>query len=216
MTHRSCSRHPVVKRTVVGVGAIRTASVPGTAPRFSSEQLTSPAAVVRNESPRLPAEPTVIGPPEVLLPQSAQFGDPLAHLLAPPSNGTGSDGGVGSGSGGGVGSGYGPGVGPGWGGGIGGGVYHVGGGVTAPRPLFEPDPEYSEEARKAKYQGSVVLDVIVGPDGRPHNLRVLRSVGMGLDEKAIEAVQRWKFAPATKDGQPVAVRVSIEVAFRLY
>jgi TonB family protein len=194
----------------------RLSASKGTAPRFSSEQLTPPAAVVRNESPRLPAEPTVIGPPEILLPQSAQFGDPLAHLLAPPSNGTGSDGGVGSGSGGGVGSGYGRGVGPGWGGGIGGVVFHVGGGVTAPRPLFEPDPEYSEEARKAKYQGSVVLDVIVGPDGRPHNLRVLRSVGMGLDEKAIEAVQRWKFAPATKDGQPVAVRVSIEVAFRLY
>jgi TonB family protein len=92
----------------------------------------------------------------------------------------------------------------------------VGGGVSAPRATYSPDPEYSEEARKAKYQGTVVLFMIVGPDGRPHEVRVMRSVGMGLDEKAIEAVRTWKFEPARKDGQAVAVQISVEVAFRLY
>jgi TonB family protein len=92
----------------------------------------------------------------------------------------------------------------------------VGGGVSAPRAIFSPDPEYSEEARKAKYQGTVVLWVVVGADGRPHDLRVTRSLGLGLDEKAMEAVRTWKFEPAKKDGQAVAVQVNIEVNFRLY
>ena len=92
----------------------------------------------------------------------------------------------------------------------------VGGGVTAPRALYQPDPEYSEEARRAKFQGTVVLNVTIGPDGRPRDLHIARSLGMGLDQKAIDAVRLWKFAPATKDGHPVAVSVAIEVAFRLY
>jgi periplasmic protein TonB len=88
--------------------------------------------------------------------------------------------------------------------------------VSAPRALFAPDPEYSEEARKAKYQGTVVLWVVIGADGRPRETRVQRSLGMGLDQKAIEAVRRWKFEPAQKDGVPVAVQVHIEVNFRLF
>jgi TonB family protein len=123
---------------------------------------------------------------------------------------------VGSGSGGGVGSGRGPGVGPGWGGGIGGGAYRVGGGVTAPRVIYSPDPEFSEEARKAKFQGTVVLWLIVGPDGRPHEVGVYRSLGVGLDEKAIEAIRQWRFEPGRKDGIPVAVQLNVEVSFRLY
>jgi len=188
----------------------------GSAPRFASEQLTPPAVIVRNEDPKLPAQPTVVGPPDLILRQSAHAGDPMAAILAPPSNGTGSGGGIGSGHGGGVGGGEGPGVGDGRGGGIGGGILHLGGGVLAPRAIYAPDPEFSEEARKAKYQGSVVLSAIIGPDGRPRNLRVMRSLGMGLDEKATEAVSQWRFEPARKDGQPVAVEVNIEVAFRLY
>lgn len=187
----------------------------GSAPRFSDEQLTPPA-VVRNESPKLPAEPTVVGPPEVILPQLGQTGDPIAAILNPPSNGTGTAGGIGSGQGGGVGVGFGPGVGDGRGGGIGGGFFRVGGGVSAPRPVFDPDPEYSEEARKAKYQGSVLLWAIIDAEGRPRNLRIARSLGMGLDEKATEAVSKWRFEPALKDGRPVAVQISIEVVFRLY
>ena len=134
----------------------------------------------------------------------------------PPSNGTGGGGGIGSGNGGGVGSGSGPGVGPGHGGGIGGGVFRVGGGVSAPKALDTPDPEYSEEARKAKYQGTCVLWLIVGPDGKPRDIKVARALGMGLDQKAIEAVRNWKFEPAMKDGKPVAVQINVEVNFRLY
>jgi TonB family protein len=92
----------------------------------------------------------------------------------------------------------------------------VGGGVSAPRAIATPDPEYSEEARKAKYQGVCVLWLIVGPDGRPRDIKVARTLGMGLDQKAIEAVRQWKFEPAMKDGQPVAVQINVEVNFRLY
>jgi TonB family protein len=99
---------------------------------------------------------------------------------------------------------------------VGGGPYRIGGGVSAPKPLYTPDPEFSEEARKAKYQGTVVLWVVIGPDGRVHDLRVQRSLGMGLDEKAIETVRTWKFDPARKDNQPVAVQLNIEVNFHLY
>jgi len=188
----------------------------GTAPRFTAQQLTPPLVVVRNQNPALPAEPTLVGPPDLVLPQSDKLGDPMANILNPPSNGTGSGGGIGSGEGGGIGSGRGPGIGEGYGGGIGGGIFRVGGGVSAPRPIYDPDPEYSDEARKAKFQGTVMLSAIIGPDGRPHDLRVLRSVGMGLDQKALDAVGKWRFAPGTKDNHPVSVMVSIEVAFRLY
>jgi len=172
--------------------------------------------VIRNDNPKLAVEPTVVVPPQISLPHTGVLGDPLSAVLGPPSNGPGFGGGIGSGSGGGVGSGTGPGVGPGRGGGIGGGIYHVGGGVSAPRPIYSPDPDYSEEARKAKYQGTCVLWVIVGADGHPRDIRVYRSLGMGLDEKAIEAIRTWKFEPARKDGIPVAVQVNIEVSFRLY
>jgi periplasmic protein TonB len=191
----------------------------GKLPKFAMEQFTPPAMVIRNDHPKLPMEPTVVVPPQVKIAQAAlpNFGDPKAAIPSgPPSNGTGSGGGIGSGSGGGVGSGEGPGVGPGRGGGIGGGVFKVGGGVSAPRALQTPDPEYSEEARKAKYQGTVVLWLIVDPNGHPQNVKVARSLGMGLDQKAIEAVRQWKFEPAMKDGRPVAVQINVEVNFRLY
>ena len=187
----------------------------GTPPRLAEQQIVPPSVIVRNEAPELPAEPTLVGPPDLHLPQSAQAGDPLANVL-PPSNGSGSGAGIGSGQDGGVGSGIGPGLGAGEGGGLGGGIFDVGGGVTAPRPVYDPDPEYSEEARRAKYQGSVLLEAVISPDGRPRDLQILRSLGMGLDQKALEAVNRWRFEPASKDGHPVAVRVQIEVAFRLY
>jgi periplasmic protein TonB len=196
----------------------KLAASKGALPRFSREQMAPPAVVVRNENPKLPVEPTVVVPPEIhlSLPRTGPLGDPLSSVLGPPSNGTGSGGGIGSGSGGGVGMGTGPGVGPGWGGGIGGGFYRVGGGVSAPRVIYAPDPEFSEDARKAKFQGTVVLWVIVGPDGRTHDVRVRRTLGMGLDEKAIEAVRTWKFEPGRKDGIAVAVEVNIEVNFRMY
>ena len=88
--------------------------------------------------------------------------------------------------------------------------------MTQPRPIYDPDPDYSDAARKARYQGSVLLWLVVGPEGRPHNIRIQRSLGMGLDEKAISAVNTWRFQPATLNGQPVAVEVNVEVSFRLF
>src|SRR5205807_7311264 len=172
-----------------------------------------------NEHPKLTAEPTVVVPPQVKMATSSipNLGDPMSHLPSgPPSNGTGSGGGIGSGSGGGIGVGTGPGVGEGRGGGIGGGVFRVGGGVTPPKEIFSPEPEYSEEARKAKFQGTCVVQLVVGPDGIPHDMRVVRTLGLGLDEKAIEAVQKWRFEPGKKDGVPVATLVNVEVQFHLY
>jgi TonB family protein len=94
-------------------------------------------------------------------------------------------------------------------------AYRVGGGVTSPAVLYKVEPEYSEQAREAKFQGTVLLYVEVGPDGKAYNIAVRRSLGMGLDEKAIEAVRRWKFRPGTKGGEPVTVQATIEVNFRL-
>jgi TonB family protein len=171
--------------------------------------------VINNPNPKLIMEPTIVAQPNSV-PQinMDQYGDPLARL-GPPSNGPGSGGGIGSGSGGGVGSGRGPGVGPGEGGGIGGGIYRIGGGVSAPVLVHKVEPEYSEEARKAKFQGTVVLYVIVDEKGMPQQLRVVRPLGLGLDEKAVEAVKMWRFKPGVKDGRPVSVAATVEVNFRL-
>jgi len=143
------------------------------------------------------------------------MGDPLS-VLAAPSNGTGARAGIGSGDGGGVGSGKDTGTGPGWGGNFGDGAYRPGRGVSAPKVIYSPDPQYSEEARKAKYQGTVTLWAVIGPDGIPKALRVDRSLGMGLDEEALKAVRTWRFEPGTKDGHPVPVQINVEVSFHLY
>jgi TonB family protein len=188
----------------------------GRAPKFALRQFTPPMAVVANLDPKLIMEPTLIGPPDVQLPNVnlSQYGDPLGKI-GPASNGPGSGGGIGSGKGGGIGIGTGPGFGPGEGGGIGGGVFRAGGGVSAPTLLSKVEPEYSEEARKAKYQGVVLLYVEVDPSGKAVNIRVLHSLGLGLDEKAMEAVKKWRFKPGVRDGKPVTVQAQIEVNFRL-
>src|ERR1041384_1604495 len=189
----------------------------GQAPKFSPRQFTPPLQVINNPNPILQMEPTLIGDPKIQLPQNnlPVWGDPNATRIGPPSNGPGTGGGIGSGSGGGIGSGKGGGFGPGEGGGVGGGVFRVGGGVTAPTLLSKVEPEYSEEARKAKYQGTVLLYIEVDPSGKATNIKVQRSLGLGLDEKAIEAVKQWKFKPGYKDGRPVTVAATIEVNFRL-
>lgn len=189
----------------------------GKLPRFSLDpQLAPPTPIIRNPDPELAVEPTVRVPPEISLPQVdlSVFGDPFG-ADGPPSAGPGTGGGIGSGRGTGVGSGSGSGVGPGSGGGIGGGVFRIGGGVTQPRLLLKVEPEYSEEARKAKYQGTVLLAVEVWEDGLAHNIRVVRTLGLGLDEKAVEAVKKWRFSPGKKDGKPVRVAAQIQVSFRL-
>ena len=186
----------------------------GQLPKPKMKQFVPPQII--DHTPKLAMDPSIIAPPDTPLPQSNlnNWGDPLAKLMN-NSNGNGSGGGMGNGSGGGVGSGKGGGFGPGEGGGVGGGVFRVGGGVSAPAVLFKVDPEYSEEARKAKYSGTVLLSVIVDSEGRARDIRVLKSLGMGLDEKAVEAVQKWKFKPGMKGGTAVNVRAQIEVNFRL-
>ncbi len=99
--------------------------------------------------------------------------------------------------------------------GPGAGVFRVGGGVSAPRAIYSPDPGYSEKARQEKYQGTCVLRLVVDTNGLPRNIRVERPIGMGLDEEAIEAVRNWRFKPAMKDGAPVAVQIAVEVSFHI-
>jgi len=97
----------------------------------------------------------------------------------------------------------------------GGPVYHIGNGVSAPSPTYKPDPDYTPQAKNAKLQGNVTLYVEIDSFGHPQNIKVLRGLGLGLDEKAVEAVRKWRFRPAYKDGNPVTVSAQIEVHFRL-
>lgn len=207
---------PVQKQTSGGGGGGGARSPleasKGKLPKVAPKQFTPPR-VDPLENPKLPMTPTIVAPemPNLV---ATNMGDPLSRLTV-GSNGVGFGGGIGSGSGGGVGSGKGPGVGPGSGGGFGGGVYKIGGGVSQPTLLSKVEPEYSEEARKAKWQGTVVLSLIVDENGTAQQIKVARSLGMGLDQKAIEAVTKWRFRPGMKDGKPVPVYATIEVNFRL-
>jgi protein TonB len=156
---------------------------------------------------------------------------PIGDIAAPPNNsassGPGTGGGIGSGRGTGVGSGTGPGVGPGAGGGMGGGVgggigpgvgpYVVGNGVKPPTALYQPLPAYTEEARKARAEGIVVIQAVIRKDGSVDSFKVLRGLGYGLDESAINTIAtKWRFKPGTYKGNPVDVQANIEVSFRLY
>jgi protein TonB len=186
----------------------------GKLPKPAPKQFTPPQVVDR--MPILAMEPNIVAPPDVPLPQSsfATWGDPLAKVVT-GSNGFGSGGGMGEGTGGGIGPGHGPGAGPGDGGGIGGAVFYPGGGVTMPKLLFQVEPDYSDDARRARFSGTVTLSAVVDASGKVRDIHVLRSPGLGLDEKAIEAVSKWRFRPGLKDGRPVNVRAQVEVSFRL-
>ena len=171
-------------------------------------RMESPAIAPKIEQPPLPSidvQKDILIPDNPMLPN---FG--MAHSsnvkLGSMGNGTGM----------GLGSGNGNGYGPGSGGNIGGGLERVGGAVSAPMVLFQPEAEFSDEARRAKYQGIVIVSIIVDAQGHPLNPRVVRALGMGLDEKAIEAVMKYKFKPAMKSGKPVAVPINVEINFRLY
>jgi TonB family protein len=94
-------------------------------------------------------------------------------------------------------------------------IARIGRGITAPKVLMAPTPEFSEEARSAKYQGVVLLSLVVDKNGQTRNVRIVRPLGMGLDQKAVEAVTTWRFTPAEKDGEPVAVEMAAEVNFHL-
>ena len=142
---------------------------------------------------------------------------PEADTPEAESQGSGIDDGVGSGSGGstGIGSGRGSGLGEGSGGGTGGGPYRAGSGIDPPRLLYEARPRYTEEARQGGVEGDVVLEIVVRSDGSVGDVQVLRRLGSGLDEQAVQAVRRWKFSAATRFGTPVDVLVEVAVEFQL-
>ncbi len=183
----------------------------GKLPKFTMTQFAAPQAKILNLNPKLAMDPTLLGPPDLKIPSPnmANFGDPLGKSVT-DSLGNGNGTGIGSGSGGGLG--------PGEGGGTGGGVFRAGlNGVGSPMCIYCPQPEYSDEARKAKYQGTVLLDVTVTADGRVISPIVIKGPGLGLEEKALSQVRNWKMRPAVgPSGKPVNCRVQIEVTFHLY
>lgn len=184
----------------------------GNYPRASlAEQLATPTVMLPKEPSKLMLESTVVAVPDITIPQGGQTGDPMSSLTQMLSNGPGERG-IGNGCCGGDGDSFGPhsGSGPP-------GIFSPGrNGVTVPQVIYNPEPAFSDQARKAKQQGLVMLMLVVGKDGRPYNIRVAQSLGMGLDEKAMEAVTRWRFEPATFNGQPVATQIAVEVNFHLY
>jgi TonB family protein len=201
-----------------GGGAHELVPAPkGRLPKFSETPITPPMLAV-NPKPKLAVEPTIKMPPNIALPNNnlPNLGDPRTNIVGPAANGTGSGAGLGSGDGGGIGSGSGAGYGPGEGGGYGGGLYHVGGGVSPPVLIYSVDAEFSDEARRAKYQGVSVVSLIVDAHGMPQRIRVVRKLGMGLDEKAVEAVKQYRFKPSVYQGKPVPVEITIEVNFHIY
>lgn len=191
----------------------------GKLPKFEKTPITPPQ-VQTIDHPLLPMEAAINVQKDIVLPDNPMLpniGVKNSANVRLASNGQGGGGGMGTGYGGGMGSGSGNGYGPGSGGNAGGGVYRVGGQISAPVLTHGVDPEFSDEARRSKYQGICLISVIVDAQGNPQNPRVVRPLGMGLDEKALEAVRQFKFKPALKDGKtPVPVMMTVEINFRLY
>jgi periplasmic protein TonB len=175
-------------------------------PEPKPEPPPPPAPVVQAPVVPKPADP--VDTPGVLAP-------PPAPRPAQPSQGSGAGGGAGTGSGAGVGEGTGPGIGPGSGGGEGGGPYRAGAGIDPPSLQREVKALYTDEARRLGIEGDVVLEIVVRRDGSVGDVRVRRSLDRGLDQRAIEAVRQWRFAPARRHGVPVDVFVDIAVTFKL-
>jgi periplasmic protein TonB len=165
--------------------------------------------------PKLAVDPAIAAPPDINLPDSnlPNIGVARSPNVTLASDGPGARAGIGWRGSDGVGPGNGPGSGPG----TENGIYVPGrDGVTAPVPIFAPEAEFSDEARREKYQGICLVELIVDAHGFPQNLHVVQHLGMGLDEKAMEAIRRYRFKPATKNGKPVAVAITVEVDFRLF
>jgi protein TonB len=179
----------------------------GTPPKFADVQIVPPKAPPLEE-PKIKIAPTIEVQKDLKMatsiPQIGVANSPLVGMS------------MGNGRGTGLGSGNGSGLGPGSGGNTGGGPRRIGGGVSAPVLIFSVEPEFSEEARKAKVAGNVLVNLYVDQSGNPSHVRVLRGVGMGLDEKAVEAVRQYKFKPAMENGKPVLVELNVEVNFQIF
>lgn len=185
----------------------------GELPRASPKQLILPTTKTPDEMPALPVEPTIEG--QSLAQRSPAIIGLPEGVPGPPSDGMGRSRGIGDrGNGDGVGNNTGSRVGDGPGGNM------IGGsrgreGLRLPSVIYQVEPEFSEEARKARMEGMVVLTVEVDEQGRAQNIQVKVPLGLGLDERAIEAVKKWKFRPATQNGKPVRHPAVIEVRFHL-
>ena len=202
---------PAPKPNRVGGGGGRNDLVPvtqGHLPKVAQQQIVPPMAPP-TIAPKLAVEPTVVAQPDLKMADSTMpnIGNPTSSLKGFS---------LGNGSGTGIGSGDGNGIGPGSGGNTGGGVLHVGGSVSQPEVRYYVDPEFSEEARKAKFSGNVEVYLWIDEKGNPSHIKIARGVGMGLDEKAIEAVRQYKFKPAMQNGKPVKVDMYIDVNFHIY
>lgn len=187
----------------------------GNPPRVVAKMPTTAPQLLRVDHPKMAMEPSEVVkmPDNPSLPNLGMTNSPQITMA---SQGKGSGSGFGSGLGGGIGMGHGIGSGPGSGGGYGGGLMSVGGGVSAPTVLHSVEPEFTEEARAANFQGNVAIQLVVDANGNPQNIRLVRHLGMGLDEKAIAAVRQYKFRPAMYQGHPVAVQIVIDVDFHLH
>jgi len=185
-----------------------TPVVKGTPPKFAETQIVPPNKPPLVE-PKIKIQPTLEVQQDVKMPSSLPvIGMANSPIIGPYSGGGGNGTGLGPGSG--------SGLGPGSGGNTGGGPRRIGGGVSQPQLIFSVEPEFSEEARKAKFQGNVLVNLWVGTDGLPSHVRVIRALGMGLDEKAMEAVRQYRFKPAMENGKPVLTEVNVEVNFQIF
>jgi protein TonB len=202
---------PAKAQTMGGGGGQRgpTPVSKGALPKFADTQITPPKAPPLEQPKIKMPDPTIEVQKDLKMASNnmPNFGMPNSPVVGNS---------MGNGNGTGLGSGSGSGLGPGSGGNYGGGLKRIGGGVSRPELLFQVDPEFSEEARKAKFMGTVLVDLIVDTQGRPQNVHVVRGVGMGLDEKAVEAVRQYKFKPAMESGKPVPVEMNVEVNFQIF
>ncbi len=199
-----------------GRHALTRASL-GKLPRAADKQLVPPdPEPPKAMDPTLIVEPSIVSPQFAYLPHLKLFtiGDPDG-IPGPPSPGPGTGYGIGDRHGHGIGDNDGPGAGSSENSGCCGGAFPIGGGITAPILVTEVLPEYSEEARKARFQGTVVLTTIVHEDGSVQIIKIVRGIGFGLDQNAIAAVLQWRFRPARRNGKPVASYLNVEVSFNL-
>lgn len=196
---------PVPKKAQEGGGGggdVRPASR-GKLPRVAEIVIVPPTTRVVEIEPPLSIEPAVLSAPNIQI-QAAVFGSPTG-LPGRPSDGPGKGGGIGPGKDGGIGP----------GGGVHAGVYSLNAVSTAPRLLYQIDPEYSDEARKVRFNGSVVLRIVIDENGKTRDIEVVRSPGLGLDEQAVHAVKQWRFRPGKRGDSAVPVWATVEVNFRL-